>query len=175
MSVYRWAIIRPSPLVTVSHRTSPSGKVRLIPLLYLTLVYFLLSHSSVCVCICVSDVRWKNKFWGKSMEILPIGTVNVMLPRYSPVCFSAPFIHPAPVPSSAWLSVSYFLHLSAVMVITMSGTRWRHASTTFWAGGDGSNITAKSRSETPATLPASANSPLLRYMLICNNIYITNG
>uniref|UniRef100_A0A8C7HCR3 Oxysterol-binding protein n=1 Tax=Oncorhynchus kisutch TaxID=8019 RepID=A0A8C7HCR3_ONCKI len=28
------------------------------------------------------DVRWKNKFWGKSMEILPIGTVNVMLPSF---------------------------------------------------------------------------------------------
>uniref|UniRef100_A0A8C7Y5E3 Oxysterol binding protein-like 6 n=1 Tax=Oryzias sinensis TaxID=183150 RepID=A0A8C7Y5E3_9TELE len=27
------------------------------------------------------DVRWKNKFWGKSMEILPIGSVNVMIPR----------------------------------------------------------------------------------------------
>ncbi len=52
LSVYRWAIIRPSPLVTVSHRTSPSGKVRLIPLLYLTLIDFLLSHSSVCVCLC---------------------------------------------------------------------------------------------------------------------------
>uniref|UniRef100_A0A3Q3JCQ6 PH domain-containing protein n=1 Tax=Monopterus albus TaxID=43700 RepID=A0A3Q3JCQ6_MONAL len=25
---------------------------------------------------CFSDVRWKNKFWGKSMEILPIGTVT---------------------------------------------------------------------------------------------------
>ncbi len=79
----------------------------------------------VCVCVCVTDVRWKNKFWGKSMEILPIGTVHVMLPRYSLVCFSAPFIHLASVFSSAWLSVSYFLHLSAVMVITMSGTRWR--------------------------------------------------
>lgn len=28
-----------------------------------------------------SDVRWKNKFWGKSMEILPIGSVNLMIPR----------------------------------------------------------------------------------------------
>uniref|UniRef100_A0A8C3AMR3 Oxysterol binding protein like 6 n=1 Tax=Cyclopterus lumpus TaxID=8103 RepID=A0A8C3AMR3_CYCLU len=27
-------------------------------------------------------VRWKNKFWGKSMEILPIGTVNLMIPRF---------------------------------------------------------------------------------------------
>lgn len=27
------------------------------------------------------DVRWKNKFWGKSMEILPIGSVNLMIPR----------------------------------------------------------------------------------------------
>ncbi|XP_019945792.1 oxysterol-binding protein-related protein 6 isoform X2 [Paralichthys olivaceus] len=28
------------------------------------------------------DVRWKNKFWGKSMEILPIGSVNLMIPRF---------------------------------------------------------------------------------------------
>uniref|UniRef100_A0A8C7J8R2 Oxysterol-binding protein n=1 Tax=Oncorhynchus kisutch TaxID=8019 RepID=A0A8C7J8R2_ONCKI len=30
----------------------------------------------------LQDVRWKNKFWGKSMEILPIGTVNVILPSF---------------------------------------------------------------------------------------------
>uniref|UniRef100_A0A8C5F052 Oxysterol-binding protein n=1 Tax=Gopherus evgoodei TaxID=1825980 RepID=A0A8C5F052_9SAUR len=24
---------------------------------------------------------WKNKFWGKSLEIVPVGTVNVKLPR----------------------------------------------------------------------------------------------
>ncbi|KAM6897474.1 LOW QUALITY PROTEIN: oxysterol-binding protein-related protein 7 [Xenentodon cancila] len=28
------------------------------------------------------DQRWKNKFWGKSLEILPTGLVNVTLPRY---------------------------------------------------------------------------------------------
>ncbi|XP_056145172.1 oxysterol-binding protein-related protein 6 isoform X4 [Lampris incognitus] len=46
-------------------------------------------HPPISACHCESknftfwqDVRWKNKFWGKSMEILPIGTVNVMLPRY---------------------------------------------------------------------------------------------
>ncbi|KAL7887541.1 hypothetical protein AOLI_G00052620 [Acnodon oligacanthus] len=26
------------------------------------------------------DVRWKNKFWGKSMEIVPVGTTHVILP-----------------------------------------------------------------------------------------------
>ncbi|XP_074748257.1 oxysterol-binding protein-related protein 7 isoform X2 [Strix uralensis] len=26
------------------------------------------------------DMRWKNKFWGKSLEIVPVGTVNVQLP-----------------------------------------------------------------------------------------------
>ncbi len=26
------------------------------------------------------DVRWKNKFWGKSMEIVPMGTTHVTLP-----------------------------------------------------------------------------------------------
>ncbi|XP_016100550.1 oxysterol-binding protein-related protein 6-like [Sinocyclocheilus grahami] len=46
-------------------------------------------HPPISACHCESqnftfwqDVRWKNKFWGKSMEILPIGTVNVMLPSY---------------------------------------------------------------------------------------------
>ncbi|CAL1600027.1 unnamed protein product [Knipowitschia caucasica] len=28
------------------------------------------------------DQRWKNKFWGKSLEIVPTGMVNVMLPKY---------------------------------------------------------------------------------------------
>ncbi|XP_054619968.1 oxysterol-binding protein-related protein 3-like isoform X2 [Dunckerocampus dactyliophorus] len=28
------------------------------------------------------DVRWKNKFWGKSMEIVPMGTTHVTLPAY---------------------------------------------------------------------------------------------
>ena len=26
------------------------------------------------------DMRWKNKFWGKSMEIVPMGTTHVTLP-----------------------------------------------------------------------------------------------
>ncbi|XP_069504300.1 oxysterol-binding protein-related protein 3 isoform X1 [Ambystoma mexicanum] len=28
------------------------------------------------------DVRWKNKFWGKSMEIVPIGTTHVTIPGF---------------------------------------------------------------------------------------------
>ncbi|KAM6979213.1 oxysterol-binding protein-related protein 6 isoform 1-T1 [Tautogolabrus adspersus] len=46
-------------------------------------------HPPVSACHCESknftfwqDMRWKNKFWGKSMEILPIGTVNLMIPRF---------------------------------------------------------------------------------------------
>ncbi|XP_006866747.1 PREDICTED: oxysterol-binding protein-related protein 6 isoform X4 [Chrysochloris asiatica] len=46
-------------------------------------------HPPVSACHCESknfvfwqDIRWKNKFWGKSMEILPVGTLNVMLPKY---------------------------------------------------------------------------------------------
>ncbi|KAM6460565.1 oxysterol-binding protein-related protein 6 isoform 3-T8 [Liasis olivaceus] len=46
-------------------------------------------HPPVSACHCESknfvfwqDIRWKNKFWGKSMEILPIGTLNVTLPKY---------------------------------------------------------------------------------------------
>ncbi|KAF3843229.1 hypothetical protein F7725_002078 [Dissostichus mawsoni] len=46
-------------------------------------------HPPISACHCESknftfwqDVRWKNKFWGKSMEVLPIGTVNLMIPRF---------------------------------------------------------------------------------------------
>ncbi|KAJ8255878.1 hypothetical protein COCON_G00197420 [Conger conger] len=46
-------------------------------------------HPPISACHCESkkftfwqDIRWKNTFWGKSMEILPIGTVHVMLPKY---------------------------------------------------------------------------------------------
>ncbi|XP_063789453.1 oxysterol-binding protein-related protein 6 isoform X3 [Pseudophryne corroboree] len=46
-------------------------------------------HPPISACHCESknfvfwqDIRWKNKFWGKSMEILPFGTVNVRLPKY---------------------------------------------------------------------------------------------
>ncbi|MFT7805375.1 oxysterol-binding protein-related protein 3 [Arapaima gigas] len=28
------------------------------------------------------DMRWKNKFWGKSMEIVPVGTTHVVLPGF---------------------------------------------------------------------------------------------
>ncbi|XP_053570131.1 oxysterol-binding protein-related protein 3 isoform X2 [Bombina bombina] len=28
------------------------------------------------------DIRWKNKFWGKSMEIVPVGTSHLILPRF---------------------------------------------------------------------------------------------
>ncbi|XP_059961967.1 oxysterol-binding protein-related protein 6 isoform X4 [Mesoplodon densirostris] len=46
-------------------------------------------HPPISACHCESknfvfwqDIRWKNKFWGKSMEILPVGTLNAMLPKY---------------------------------------------------------------------------------------------
>ncbi|KAJ8284575.1 hypothetical protein COCON_G00034250 [Conger conger] len=29
------------------------------------------------------DQRWKNKFWGKSLEIMPTGMVNVTLPKFN--------------------------------------------------------------------------------------------
>lgn len=33
-------------------------------------------------CFCLhSDQRWKNKFWGKSVEIISSGLVNVTLPK----------------------------------------------------------------------------------------------
>ncbi|XP_067843723.1 oxysterol-binding protein-related protein 6 isoform X2 [Heptranchias perlo] len=46
-------------------------------------------HPPISACHCESkkfvfcqDIRLKNKFWGKSMEILPVGRVNVILPKY---------------------------------------------------------------------------------------------
>ncbi|KAM4626577.1 oxysterol-binding protein-related protein 6 [Discoglossus pictus] len=46
-------------------------------------------HPPISACHCESknfvfwqDIRWKNKFWGKSMEILPFGAVNVTIPKY---------------------------------------------------------------------------------------------
>ncbi|XP_059812384.1 oxysterol-binding protein-related protein 7-like isoform X3 [Hypanus sabinus] len=46
-------------------------------------------HPPVSVCHAESenfvfwqDVRWKNKFWGKSLEIVPVGMVNVSLPTF---------------------------------------------------------------------------------------------
>uniref|UniRef100_A0ABM0GUL0 Oxysterol-binding protein n=1 Tax=Saccoglossus kowalevskii TaxID=10224 RepID=A0ABM0GUL0_SACKO len=47
-------------------------------------------HPPISACHCESDsftfwqdIRIKTKFWGKSMEFLPIGTVNVIIPRYN--------------------------------------------------------------------------------------------
>ncbi|XP_053087411.1 oxysterol-binding protein-related protein 3a isoform X3 [Pangasianodon hypophthalmus] len=46
-------------------------------------------HPPVSACHCESknftlwqDVRWKNKFWGKSMEIVPVGTTHIVLPCF---------------------------------------------------------------------------------------------
>ncbi|TSK14726.1 Oxysterol-binding protein-related protein 6 [Bagarius yarrelli] len=46
-------------------------------------------HPPISACHAVSDnfcfwqdQRWKNKFWGKSLEIMPTGMVNVTLSRY---------------------------------------------------------------------------------------------
>ncbi|XP_030003865.1 oxysterol-binding protein-related protein 3-like isoform X2 [Sphaeramia orbicularis] len=46
-------------------------------------------HPPVSACHCDSrnfsfwqDIRWKNKFWGKSMEIVPMGTTHLTLPAF---------------------------------------------------------------------------------------------
>ncbi|XP_041375057.1 oxysterol-binding protein-related protein 6-like [Gigantopelta aegis] len=46
-------------------------------------------HPPISACFCESknftfwqDIRVKTKFWGKSMEIQPLGTVNVCLPKF---------------------------------------------------------------------------------------------
>ncbi|KAI5087243.1 oxysterol binding protein-like 3a isoform X1, partial [Silurus meridionalis] len=46
-------------------------------------------HPPVSACHCESknftlwqDVRWRNKFWGKSMEIVPMGTTHIVLPCF---------------------------------------------------------------------------------------------
>uniref|UniRef100_A0A672SKB6 Oxysterol-binding protein n=1 Tax=Sinocyclocheilus grahami TaxID=75366 RepID=A0A672SKB6_SINGR len=48
-------------------------------------------HPPVSTCHCESknytfwqDVRWKNKFWGKSMEIVPMGFTHLELPGSAP-------------------------------------------------------------------------------------------
>lgn len=74
----RFATIHPSLPVTQSLITSPSGKVGLFFYIlhdqghFFSLISFILYHI---------DQRWKNKFWGKSLEILPTGMVNVILKR----------------------------------------------------------------------------------------------
>lgn len=47
-------------------------------------------HPPIAACHCESpnftfwqDARIKNKFWGKSMEVFPIGTVNLTIPRHN--------------------------------------------------------------------------------------------
>lgn len=76
----------------------------------------------MCVCVCVNvcvwcynavlDVRWKNKFWGKSMEILPIGTVNVMLPRYQK--YELFNLAPGCLRSKAYRLYNVFPHLTYI-------------------------------------------------------------
>ncbi|KAK1793975.1 hypothetical protein P4O66_010878 [Electrophorus voltai] len=46
-------------------------------------------HPPISACHAVSenfcfwqDQRWRNRFWGKSLEIIPTGMVNVTLPKY---------------------------------------------------------------------------------------------
>ena len=34
-----------------------------------------------CGCVSCTDARIKSKFWGKSMEVFPIGVTNVLLPK----------------------------------------------------------------------------------------------
>lgn len=81
LSVSRSAIIRPSLHATQSLKTSLSGKVGL-------LCFLLMTESSglwVLTFCLLLDQRWKNKFWGKSVEIISSGLVNVTLPRWAPV------------------------------------------------------------------------------------------
>ncbi|XP_056375806.1 oxysterol-binding protein-related protein 3 isoform X2 [Hyla sarda] len=40
------------------------------------------SHAESDKFVLYQDIRWKNKFWGKSMEIVPIGTTHLLLPAF---------------------------------------------------------------------------------------------
>ncbi|XP_040208818.1 oxysterol-binding protein-related protein 3 isoform X1 [Rana temporaria] len=40
------------------------------------------SHAESDNYILYQDFRWKNKFWGKSMEIVPVGTTHLILPGF---------------------------------------------------------------------------------------------
>ncbi|KAM9307485.1 oxysterol-binding protein-related protein 3 [Gastrophryne carolinensis] len=39
-------------------------------------------HAESDTFVLYQDIRWKNKFWGKSMEIVPIGTTHLILPGF---------------------------------------------------------------------------------------------
>lgn len=82
----RSATTRPSPPATLTQPTTPFGKVRLLSPQTSVLHIKHLFKRVVIIIITTrlsssSDQRWKNKFWGKSLEILPTGMVNVTLPR----------------------------------------------------------------------------------------------
>nr|XP_039251673.1 oxysterol-binding protein-related protein 6-like isoform X2 [Styela clava] len=68
-------------------------------------------HPPISACHCSSehyefwqDARWKNKFWGKSMEILPMGSVHLKIPKFND--------------EYKWNKVTTCVHN------IMSGTRW---------------------------------------------------
>uniref|UniRef100_A0A452QE78 Oxysterol binding protein like 7 n=1 Tax=Ursus americanus TaxID=9643 RepID=A0A452QE78_URSAM len=63
--VLRGRVQRPSLLTKVSHHPPISA-----------------CHAESENFIFWQDMKWKNKFWGKSLEIVPVGTVNVSLPRF---------------------------------------------------------------------------------------------
>lgn len=84
-SLFRSAITPLYLHAMLSRKTLSSGKVKY----QLQVDMFIVQKSSEAgvshcsdpgVCVTHSDVRWKNKFWGKSMEIVPVGTTHVMLP-----------------------------------------------------------------------------------------------
>lgn len=72
-----------------SLKTSSSGKVvecrnESDPLsVYVQILILACCPRGMLMCIACFDfidVRCKNKFWGKSMEIVPVGTTHVTLP-----------------------------------------------------------------------------------------------
>lgn len=72
-----------------------SGKVRYLLSLAIVLIHLVFSviNQSSCTIIASivhefllshiirADMRIKTKFWGKSMEIQPVGTVNLKIPK----------------------------------------------------------------------------------------------
>ena len=105
------------------------------------------SHSLYIYChwshMCV-DARIKNKFWGKSMEVFPLGKVNMVLPKW--------------VKSQHTCSTYKSLMVTDMMIIT-HGIKPRLVSTTCWVVTDGLRTMVKCWYRMAPSVAVSWSSP----------------
>lgn len=62
--------------------------------------------------LCPLDIRWKNKFWGKSMEIVPMGVTHLELPGWFNFIMNYSAYHSLPLFQHPVSSMSQ--HLSVI-------------------------------------------------------------